>query len=250
MADAIKGIRFTSVQTNIKIPKFDASKRSPSVFLTEAERYFSAHGHAEDQFLYLIKSILPADAKVWLDFHDTYIYDWESFKIAFIERYDNWEERNQRVTNLQNRKQKLTESFEFFIYDVIRISKECFPEESTSQAVRRAELGLYPRVRTLLGGNSYHDPTELFSACRLIVNNIRSQDTENNRMTNLPPLVNTKENSEDSKSKTDKQSFLSGLYTSTFKSLSRSRSPSCHVHVHVRHLYTPIHVRVPLTLSG
>ncbi len=32
MADAIKCIKFTSVQTNIKVPRLDASKRSPSVF--------------------------------------------------------------------------------------------------------------------------------------------------------------------------------------------------------------------------
>ena len=98
ISQALGSIRITSVTSSIPVPKYDARKTHAQAYLNDVERYFRAQNHTDDQFIYLIKSILPANIKAWWEHVGNKVTSWGQFKAMFIARNDSWEERNQRLT--------------------------------------------------------------------------------------------------------------------------------------------------------
>jgi len=189
ITDAFKAIRLTSVTSNLPVPKFDTKKTTATAYLTEVERYFAAQNHTPDQFLYLIKSIMPQDLKVWYDYCGVYANDWVSFKAQFIAKYDNWDAQNERITLLQSKEQQLSESTESFIYEMLRLAFLCNPLEPMECSVQRAQNSLFPPLRLALGTEKFTTVDDLMQACRRVYRSIQANDRMSRTQTALPPLT-------------------------------------------------------------
>ena len=189
-AAALRNIHGMPIRAPGKIPKFDSTKDTAEYFLHELEVYFKSSGHDESQFLFLIGSVLSKDLKVWFKHADSTapFKDWANFKAVFIARYDSWFETDKRLRTLTNKRQTIHESIESYIYEVMHLSKICFPNEKLADAVQRAKMGLFPRLLIHLGPTIYTSPEQLFEACKLVHYSLE-QEVQQNPELSFPPLV-------------------------------------------------------------
>ena len=81
---------------NIKHGKFNPQRHTATSHIASIERYFTAHGYTENQFLSLVPETLDNESKLWWDLHHENLHNWNEFKTAFINRYDSWFETNER----------------------------------------------------------------------------------------------------------------------------------------------------------
>src|SRR6185503_10540001 len=80
----------------LPVPKFDQKNSTASEFLDEVEAYFAAQNYHPDQYLYLLPAVLPTDANIWWKRNKPGIFDWEEFKLAFLNRYQSISDVNHK----------------------------------------------------------------------------------------------------------------------------------------------------------
>jgi len=228
---ALQGIKLTTVSSKIPVPKFESNKDTPTAFLTDVERYFRAQNHPPEQWLYLVKTILPIDAKAWWDHRKQNVLTWNAFRQEFINRYDSWIDINERKRMLYTRQQK-KEPIEQFIYEMVDIAKRLLPDEHLRDSVQRAKQALNHRIRGALGPGLFQTPEELFQACRTIHKDLEQADSRQKFPNYLPPLYQTQEttakkgdNAEASSSKSSYNGGKSKTYYNKEKTDANEKSP-------------------------
>jgi len=189
LADAMKQVTINSVQTTVPVPKYNAKKSTPPAFLLEIESYFELQHHPKSEYIKLVKTVLPNDAKAWWEHAKANITDWDGFKTEFLKRFDSDQDRRDRMSYAQSRVQTTDEVTEIFIYEMVRLCEQCFPTEGIQGAVARAQQALNFRIRNAIGPNAYKTPEELLNACRLVYKGLEDEDKANKLKNNLPPLM-------------------------------------------------------------
>jgi len=234
MAEALKKVKVTAVTSHIDVPKFDVKIMSVEAYLSQVETYFRGKGYDEEQYLAHIKPILSEDAKVWYNHECTEMEEWDDFKRAFKERYDGWLERERRHRQLQLRKQNENEPTEKFIYDMIDLSRNCYPEDSEQEHVRRAQMALNPHLAALIGMKLHKKATMLIRACELATGTIEAQNKLTRVPTQIPPMrssdrkVNSQKNADNQESNGNNQhnpttTVNRGGYRGTYRGRGQGR---------------------------
>jgi hypothetical protein len=190
MVDAIKSIRINTTHTT-PLPKFNINKTTAAEFLEkkEVERYYTACNFHQNQYLYLVKTVLPFEVKLWWDHYKDTVTTWEEFKGLFIAKYDTCLQANERMRILQTRTQRAKEPTDAFIYEMIKMSKIVYPHEPMQQAIERTRNALFHRLRVGLGAQCFTAPEEMLEAIRLVHAGLSAQDKANNSKFELPPIT-------------------------------------------------------------
>jgi len=185
--EAVKSIRInTTIIT--PLPKFDIRRTTAKEFLSEVERYYVASGYQHNEYLYLVKTLLPHSVKLWWDHYKDSIKTWKEFKKAFIAKYDTTSQAIERMQLLNMRKQKSNEPTDSYIYEMMKLSKVVYAEEPVQQAMDRTRNGMFHRLRVGLGAQIFKSPEDLLEATRLVHASLLSQDNETNVKSQLPPI--------------------------------------------------------------
>jgi len=188
ISEALKSIKVTAVSSTVPVPQFNSKKTTAEAYIKDVERYFCAQNHSPDQYIYMIRAILSPELKTWWDHIGKDAQDWNDFKTLFIQRYDNWFEKNERLKHFHKREQQQNEPTEAFKYEMLQIAKMCFPHETIPERLRRVQSAPYPRIRVALGPQFYQTPEELFQACTTICESIQAQDkSRGQQQSKLPP---------------------------------------------------------------
>jgi len=164
-------------------------------FLKEVERYYVASGYQHSEYLYLVKTLLPYNVKLWLDHYKDSIKTWKEFKEAFIAKYDTCSQANESKQLLNTRKQNSNGPTDSYIYEIMKLSKVVYPHEPIQQAVKRTRNGMFHRLQIRLGAQVFESPEDLLETTRLVHVSLLSQDKKTNSKSYLPPnsSVNCKE---------------------------------------------------------
>ena len=188
VVDAIRSIRFNN-NSNHPVPKFNPRKTTALEFLNEVERYYQVSNFHENQYLYLIKSLLPNDVKLWWDHYKDSVETWDEFKGLFVSKYDTCIENNDRMRLLQTRQQRQNEPTDAFIYEMMKMSKIVYPYEPLRQAIERTRNALFHRFRLGLGAQTFDSPEAMLEALKLVHAGLIASDRAMNVKSTLPPLT-------------------------------------------------------------
>ena len=206
IANAFKNVKISSVQTNIKIPKFHPQFMTADNYLTELERYFDATQQHKN-YLSVVSSVLDPEHRNWFMHMQNKIKSWAQFKTEFIARYDGWYQSSRRLSELKSRQQTLNHSTERFIYDMVQLSKSCFPHE-TDEAyhVKHAQAALHPRLRVALGATLHDSVLDLIQACEITTANLLATDELANIKNQVPPMYEHEKRKNNNEQKTSEKS--------------------------------------------
>jgi len=185
---ALQGIRLATVSSTIPVPKFNQKKTTSTDFLKDVERYYRAQQYHPNDYLFLVKNVLPSDAKEWWEHVRQRINSWEEFKEEFQQKYDGPDNIMERMRILQTRLQRLHEPTETFIYEMIKMSRVVYPHESLEFAVERTRNALYPQIRLALGAQRIGTPEELVKTCIVVHRCLEAQARVSKETIRLPPL--------------------------------------------------------------
>jgi len=188
LTNALKGITLTTMNCNIDPPKFDIKKMTPEAFLAAVENHFKSMAYDESKYLVHVKSLLPEDAKSWYNHELPSFRTWKGFKVAFNAKFDSWQDRERRRSELQRKKQHLTQATEKYIYEMIDLSKQCYYDDSVADLVKRAQASLHPNLRVAIGANFYKTAKDLIAACDLATSAIEASDIMYKRAYTVPPM--------------------------------------------------------------
>ena len=191
IVEAIRSVHLPHARASVRMPTFDSTRDTAEFYIHELEVYFKSMGHDESQFLYLVGSVITKDLKVWFNHASSTgaFSSWGEFKELFIARYDGLFEAENRRRHLTNKRQGFHEPVEKYIYEVMRLSKICYPQEPVVASVQRAKMGLYPRLLVALGAAKFSTPDSLYDACKDAHFSLTEQDKLYNLPSALPPLV-------------------------------------------------------------
>ena len=134
------------------------------------------------------------------------IKSWFQFKTEFIARYDGWYQSSRRLSELKSRQQTLNHSTERFIYDMVQLSKSCFPHE-TEEAyhVKHAQAALHPRLRVALGATLHDSVLDLIQACEITTANLLATDELANIKNQVPPMYEHEKRKQNNEQKSSEQ---------------------------------------------
>jgi hypothetical protein len=199
-----QSIQVTSVTSDMEIPKFNSKKTTARKYLADVEQYFAAMKYTQDQYLYMINGILPDEIKVWYEFEKPTIHTWKEFKTKFNSRFEDETTKNRRLSELHNKRQELHDATEPFIYEMIELSKLCYPTEPINQTLDRVVMSLYPSIRTIVAASNYSKIEELVKSCQNATNNVVADSRVNKIHTKVPwmtkrPEKDTKFNNNNNK---------------------------------------------------
>ncbi|CAL8133327.1 unnamed protein product [Orchesella dallaii] len=188
IAEAFKGLTLTTMTCNIDPPKFDIRKMTPEAFLVAAENHFASMTYDKTKYLTHVKSLLPEDVKSWYNHELPTFKTWAGFKTAFGSKYDGWYDKEKRRKELEKKQQQLNQPTEKFVYEVMDLSKQCFPDDDAEDHVKRAQGALHPTLRVGIGPSFFSSAKKLIQACDLATSSIEAQDMMWKRDFTVPPM--------------------------------------------------------------
>jgi len=139
-----------------KHPKYNPLQTNE--YLDNLESYLTTQNFQQTEWIKVLPLILPKNTLSWLMYQQRKhgSIDWLYFRDLFVKQFDNFEVRHRRLTHLINRKQLDNEKVDSYIWDIVRLSQQVFPNEEEEDIVRRCILGLLPRLRlAVLNINKY-----------------------------------------------------------------------------------------------
>ncbi|CAL8145432.1 unnamed protein product [Orchesella dallaii] len=205
MADAFKGLTLTTMTCNIDPPKFDIKKMTPEAFLAAAENHFASMAYDKTKYLTHVKSLLPEGVKSWYNHELPTFKTWTGFKVAFGMKYDGWKDKEKRRKELERKQQQLNQPTEKFIYEVMDLSKQCFPGDTVEDHLKRAQGALHPTLRVGVGPHFFDTAIKLIQACDLATSSIEAQDMMWKREFSVPPMKASDRKGFTDKPKTNEQ---------------------------------------------
>ncbi|CAL8100346.1 unnamed protein product [Orchesella dallaii] len=205
MADAFKGLTLTTMTCNIDPPKFDIKKMTPEAFLAAAENHFASMAYDKTKYLTHVKSLLPEDVKSWYNHELPTFKTWTGFKVSFGMKYDGWNDKEKRRKELERKQQQLNQPTEKFIYEVMDLSKQCFPGDTVEDHLKRAQGALHPTLRVGVGPHFFDTAIKLIQACDLATSSIEAQDMMWKREFSVPPMKASDRKGFTDKPKTNEQ---------------------------------------------
>jgi hypothetical protein len=170
---------------NVKVPRYDKKKMTAEFYLKEVKSYFAAQGITNNLVTAII-SILDQEVKAWYHHIKTEGMTWEEFCLRFIAKYDTWVDRQTRLQLLINRRQKEDEPIESFVWEMMSIAKQVFPNEEIEDSVRRCRLALVPKLKCLIQDLPQWTPENLIERCKVALIDIKDQDSQSSGR--LPPI--------------------------------------------------------------
>src|SRR5665811_2085364 len=125
---------------------YHARRMTASSYLKELEGYFSRQGVQDDKRVEVLPTVLNRETKAWFehlraDNHDC--LSWDEFSTAFKDKYDSYQDKQERLNYLVTRVQKEDEPVETFIWEMMSLAKEVFETEKTKDSVRRCRDALH-----------------------------------------------------------------------------------------------------------
>jgi len=192
IADAIQMSRFpvTASATNkdFPIPEFNPKSTTPDEFINEVERYYKLQRYQPKDFKDIFKGLLPGDMKSWYEFTSKPLNTWDEVKLAFIKRYDTFEERIKREKYLIELVQSDEESTEKFLYDTWKSAKLCYPNERDESIVQRVQSTIHWRIKKAIGGPVYKSFDELLRAVQEVYPALENEDDVLKNQRRIPPF--------------------------------------------------------------
>lgn len=180
-------VRVAKINPNVPIPTYHPYKMTASYYLLEVEKYFTNQGYPQAQFLYMVTTILAPDAKAWCEHIKTDDLTWVEFKARFEAKYDSWQDKQNRIAHITKKRQRNNEAVETFIWEMMRLSKQVYPNETEENAVKRCRQGLVPRLRIAIGELGVWTAERLIERCLIVLSDLRDQDRADGVKSNLPP---------------------------------------------------------------
>jgi len=189
LVNAMKNIKISSITTNIPVPSFNPKKMTAEAFLNDCEKYFASVGHQRVAYIGLIKPLLSETEKGWYNHAGHLAPNWNQFRELFLARFETFIDRDMRTKELANKRQRLTEPTETFIYEVFELAKQCYPTQTTEENIRYAQKALHPRLSTILGTGFKTTPAELIQACQHATQILEQSDRTERRHDQYPPMT-------------------------------------------------------------
>jgi hypothetical protein len=88
---------------------------------------------------------------------------------------------------LINRVQRDDEPTESFVWEIISLSKQVFPQEEVADAVRRCRAAFTPKLRCLIPDLLVRTPEALIERCKSANHDMREGENRAGNTSNIPP---------------------------------------------------------------
>ena len=139
----------TIVLSNLKseVPIFDPATMSGETFLRKVQRFFRMKGISEEHWLDVVALMLKGDQELWFEWKQETLITWDDFYIEFLNKFDTEELKTARRTALYTRKQKITEPFETFAFEMANLYQQVHPNAEEEQIASHVREMLYPEIR-------------------------------------------------------------------------------------------------------
>src|SRR5271154_2899093 len=171
---------------NLRIPQYNAKLVTADHYLDDIETYFRAQHHTEDRWVNLVTTILSKENKQWYDINKEGIRTWDQFRRAFNRKFDSPTVQKERITILHTRRKQANEPVETFVYDMVSLSKQVYPNEEMEISMMRVIDGLVPDLRLAIDTKEYDSPESLIEAAKKALKNLEDKEKYKS---GLPPLT-------------------------------------------------------------
>ncbi|CAL8119152.1 unnamed protein product, partial [Orchesella dallaii] len=185
---ALGSLKVTSVNPNIEIPEYDCRKMTSETYFKKCEDYFNSQGYRPSQYHEMIGSIMKKESRLWYDSVSYNIKSWDNFKQLFKSRYDSRDAMEKRKRRLYTRQQKLDESVEQFVHEMVNLARQIDPTEEEGLSVSRAADALIPDLRLAIGELPVWSINNLLEKASRAASTIRAQDKIHKTTRKLPPI--------------------------------------------------------------
>jgi hypothetical protein len=181
------GIVVRQPNPNVKIPKYIADKMTADHYLEEVKSYFASQGITKD-LVASVSTILDPAMKAWFIHVRKEGMTWEEFEDSFKAKYDTWFDKQRRMNYLVNRMQLENEPIEDFVWELMSLSKQVFPQEPVADAVRRCRAALTPQLRCHIPDLLVWTPEALIERCKSAVHDMRDHTRQTGNTAHVPTI--------------------------------------------------------------
>jgi len=166
---------FHVTDPTVPTPKYIPNKVSVASFIAEIEEYFIFRGiNADDAKLVLVGHMLIKDSDIfrwWMDCKSG-IKTWDEFKEAFRKYEGSCQSKDDLLAELFTRKQRFTEPFETFAWDISHLYKKIEPTVPQKEIVSRILNSCLPVVAIALRCFQFQTVGELINSARDVISDL------------------------------------------------------------------------------
>jgi hypothetical protein len=166
---------------SMSIPQYNPRKMTPEHFIEEVTEYFHLRGVPSHTWLMLIfRMFFPdsASARWWREVKSS-VHSWDEFTKEFIHYESSSVNKDSLLEELFQKKQKYSEAFETFAWDVSNLHQRINPGASKVEIIDRIVNSCLPEVSVYLRQSACTTISELNSKAREVIadlNKIRKFD--------------------------------------------------------------------------
>jgi O-acetyl-ADP-ribose deacetylase (regulator of RNase III) len=159
----------------IKIPVYNSATMTPPAFITTAEEYFLIRRtQSENTKLALITQMFLKDSDIsrwWMETKRE-VSSWDEFKARFSDYENQGQSKDNLLTKLFSRKQKFSDPFETFCWDIYQGYRKIDPNVTQEQIIERIINSCIPEIAVMLRARTYITVSELICHSREMISDL------------------------------------------------------------------------------
>jgi hypothetical protein len=159
---------------SVPIPRFDANKMTPEAFLIEVEEYLAWKNASEETYVFLVSRMFAKDSDIsrWWRETKQSVKTWDEFKLAFLNYEKSGASRDELLAKLFSTRQKLTDAFETFAWDVNGIYRKIDSKIAVTEVIQRILNSCLPEISVILRNSTYNSVADLIFKAREVIHDL------------------------------------------------------------------------------
>jgi hypothetical protein len=159
---------------SVPIPRFDSNKMTPEAFLIEVEEYLAWKNASKETYVFLVSRMFAKDSDIsrWWRETKQSVKTWDEFKLAFLNYEKSGASRDELLAKLFSTRQKLTDAFETFAWDVNGIYRKIDSKIAVTEVIQRILNSCLPELSVILRNSTYNSVADLIFRAREVIHDL------------------------------------------------------------------------------
>ena len=128
---------------SMKVPVYDRKRMTADYFFVQVKKYFEFQGHEVARHVYLLGTVLEGNYKRWYENNVKPNTTWDACLLSFKTEFDTRYDKSERVKLLATRVQGDNETVSTYVYEMLFLASQVYPQEADREKLRRAYEGLH-----------------------------------------------------------------------------------------------------------
>jgi hypothetical protein len=158
----------------VSIPCYDSTRMTPEAFLLEVEEHLTWKNADKSSWLLLVTRMFKKDSDIsrWWRETKLCIKSWDEFKAAFMKYEQSGLSKDILFAQLFAKRQKLSEVFETFAWDVNGAYRKINPRVAPAEVIDRIVNSALPEIAVMLRNCTFSSVAELIFKAREIISDL------------------------------------------------------------------------------